>query len=1230
MKKKILAWILSAAVVLTPLASSNISAAMYGGADGVTDSQTVDGYEADGFFGEDESLFENPGEEAPTGEDAIDESFRSDAEEPDGFEGEPEGYEDPEISDEAPGAEGSEAPDPENDDESSLETEAPGYEDPDVPAAPADEAPGREGDSEEEDPASESDDSDVSVPEEAGDAEPEKLSGNSEDEPVIEEEEAETADSDEKNAGVTIAGLEENTKLYKPKNGIYVLDTSMDGTNLLSIKNSAPGADLAEGAKAVVTDNVKNLSAYWQLTKNEDDSYRIVSFESGYALTASGTEVIQKEYTGDDSQKWLIRRFGTKTYTSFTPKSNTKMRLALAGSTDKFAAGGSKIILAKAGATHQMWYVMSRPSPQVSLEDGDYQIYPHSKSAKAVYVNKNAKEEDAPVVLYSWLGRRGQWFHVKSLGRGNLYSITNIYSKKALYPFKGANTAGTEIVQHTVGDGLDQAWQLTADGESYKLIHVMSGLALGLDEDSYDNQTALTIEKPKDKKTQKWSFAPIDTVGKDTAGEDAKLASGYYRLTNAADTSLVASVSGSRTKVGTQLALLEKTAKERATFYIKSLGKGRYAIRSFFNMKYVGVNYDTAENNYKLETKADYSAASSKWYIRKSVSDSGKLSIVNAGNQALVLTCDGDAKSGAVLKISLSTGEKAQRWSSTKMINQKPLTDGQRYVLGSQLNTGLVISTENTLAGSGGAVLRSSEKQPWEVYIFEYVGPSNIYRIRNQWSGRVLAGASKSDGEKVSLVNESEAENQLWHVRAMGTAKYNIANVKTGNLLTVKGGSAASGTAVTVSEEKGNSSQLWVMHTASSLEKVPTQINVVISPKGTNNVVEVRDGSLVDRTPIQFNYPSGAAKQVFQILPSGNYYKIRNVATGRYLTSSSGKITSRTSISGKAQLWKVFPSGIRYYFKNVGNGKYLSTNDPVFSPGTQLIISATKMVSRLTYTTVTGWQYVTGGMKYFKEDGSVEKNSFLNYNGNLVYVGNDGLVQTGWFKYGSYYYYFNGTAGQVKSDARPYIGKLYPSRRGGFYKDEKSGPACSYRITVDRQHPCQVTVYTQYPGQTAFNVPVVSYLCSTGADGTPTAGGERVTIHSGRWQELMGPSWGQFGMAILLRDENNQWYVNGDFFHSLACPEPNDHNLDVGSYNVLGVRASHGCVRLNVRNAYWQYNFIPDNTGVYVGDNLARPLNALAQPYASGSSPIDPTDPNYTGNYGYTENGVYYNPVGFH
>ncbi len=1037
----------------------------------------------------------------------------------------------------------------------------------------------------------------------------------------IEEEGEESSDEE-------VAGLSENEKYYKPKNGTYVFDSCFSGTNIITLKNSTPGGNLKEGGTVLITDSTTDLGVYWILKKNDDDSYQITNFASGLALTASNTNIVQKTYSGADTQKWYFRHYGDTSYTSITPKSNMNYRISLAGSTKKFANNGSSLILTKLDKTYQKWYIKARTSPAVSLADGDYYLYPGNKSTKALYVTSNSKAEDAPMQLYTWLGRRGEWFTVKSLGKGNLYTIVNTYSGKALYPKKGAKTYGTVIVQHTADGSLDQAWRLVDKDGSYQLIHVMSGMALGLSGGKFVNGTEPILDMPKDTDSQKWTFVAIDTVGKDTKGADAKLAAGYYRLTNAAKSSLVASTAGSRKKTGMNLELADSDAKERATFYIKPLSNGKYAIRSFFSFKYVGMNYDVAENNYKLETKDNYSAATSKWYIRKSTVDDGQLSIVNAANTAMVLTFDGDAAEGAQLKITLSSGEKAQRWTSTKMVNQKPLTDGERYVLTSQLNTGLVMSVTSTTAGTGETVLRQTEQQPWEVYIFEYVGPSNIYRLRNQWSGKVLAGSTKKDGEKVTLVNEADEENQLWHVRAMGSARYSISNVKTSKLLTVKDGNASAGTSVVVNEANGKSSQLWVMHKAKSIEKVPTNVNIVISPKGTNNVLEVKDGSLVDRTPMQFATPTKAANQVFQIIPSGNYYKLRSVATGRYLTSSSGKATLRPSISGKAQLWKVLPSGIRYNFRNVGNGRYLNSPDGSFTPGLQLVVSAEKMPSLLTYASVSGWQYVSGGLRYYNEDGSYAKNTFLNYNNNLVAIGSDGFLRTGWIKYGSYYYYFNGSAGQIKTDARPYISKLYPTRRAGIWRPESTGPACEYRITVDRQQPCRVTVYTKYPGESEWNVPVVSYICSTGADATPTAPGERKTIHDSRWQPLMGPSYGQYGMAILLRDENGEWFINGDFFHSLACQEPNDHNLDVGSYNILGTRASHGCCRLNVRNAYWQFNFVPDNSGVYVGDDLARPLNALPQPYASGS--VDPTDPNYTGNYGYTENGVYYNPAGFH
>ena len=82
-----------------------------------------------------------------------------------------------------------------------------------------------------------------------------------------------------------------------------------------------------------------------------------------------------------------------------------------------------------------------------------------------------------------------------------------------------------------------------------------------------------------------------------------------------------------------------------------------------------------------------------------------------------------------------------------------------------------------------------------------------------------------------------------------------------------------------------------------------------------------------------------------------------------------------------------------------------------------------------------------------------------------------------------------------------------------------------------------------------------------------------------------------------------------------------EENLDPGTYNLLGTRQSHGCVRVPVRYAYWIYSFTERNQGIGVGENLVRPLNTLKLPRAVTA--VDPTDPKYTGNWGYLDNQNY-------
>ena len=217
---------------------------------------------------------------------------------------------------------------------------------------------------------------------------------------------------------------------------------------------------------------------------------------------------------------------------------------------------------------------------------------------------------------------------------------------------------------------------------------------------------------------------------------------------------------------------------------------------------------------------------------------------------------------------------------------------------------------------------------------------------------------------------------------------------------------------------------------------------------------------------------------------------------------------------------------------------------------------------------------------YQRPDGSKLTNSWKRINGSWYYFGADGAMTTGWKYVDGYKFYF-GTDGKMVQDVDKLIGKQ-----------------SSYRITVNRVK-CQVTVYAA--NETGnYCIPVKTFTCSVGKAGTPTHAGTYATLKKQNPVELMGPSWGKYGTQI-----NNY----GDWFHSVACSNPDPtYALAAGNYNILGQPASHGCVRLCVRDAKWIY----DNCGLYtrvdISDTEYTPFDKAPTIKIPASQNWDPTD----------------------
>ena len=217
---------------------------------------------------------------------------------------------------------------------------------------------------------------------------------------------------------------------------------------------------------------------------------------------------------------------------------------------------------------------------------------------------------------------------------------------------------------------------------------------------------------------------------------------------------------------------------------------------------------------------------------------------------------------------------------------------------------------------------------------------------------------------------------------------------------------------------------------------------------------------------------------------------------------------------------------------------------------------------------------------YQRPDGSKLTNSWKRINGSWYYFGADGAMITGWKYVDGYKFYF-GTNGKMVQDVDSLIGKQ-----------------SSYKLTVNRVK-CQVTAYAA--NETGnYCIPVKTFTCSVGKAATPTHVGTYQTLRKSNPVELMGPSWGKYGTQIN---------AYGDWFHSVACSKPDPtYSLAAGNYNMLGQPASHGCVRLCVRDAKWIY----DNCGLYttvvVSDTEYTPFDKVPTIKIPAGQNWDPTD----------------------
>lgn len=140
----------------------------------------------------------------------------------------------------------------------------------------------------------------------------------------------------------------------------------------------------------------------------------------------------------------------------------------------------------------------------------------------------------------------------------------------------------------------------------------------------------------------------------------------------------------------------------------------------------------------------------------------------------------------------------------------------------------------------------------------------------------------------------------------------------------------------------------------------------------------------------------------------------------------------------------------------------------------------------------------------------------------------------------------------------------------------------------------------------AYNVLKKCFTCSTGAKSSPTRTGQYKVWRRFRWRLLVGNVYGQYSTSI-----------SSDYlFHSVPYLKQKVSALDMAEYDKLGTPASHGCIRLCVRDSKWIYENCPNGTQVNIV-NVSGPEGAGYPPRSNESiyKGWDPSDPDPSNPY---------------
>ena len=468
-----------------------------------------------------------------------------------------------------------------------------------------------------------------------------------------------------------------NTKTHS--NGIYKIAIGKSPTKTFEIA----GSNKENNAKVDIW-NYGNVPAQKFYFEYQDGYYKITAMHTGKSLTAKdnnvkeGTEIVQADYAGNDSQKWLLR--DTHKNGWIISPYNTP---DLAFTVQNQIQNGSKIILSKTkNNDNQMLYVFNINKEEAYQKNGIYRISVGKTPSKAFEVAGSNKENNAKVDIWTYGNVPAQKFYFEY--QDGYYKITAMHTGKSL-TVKGKNIKdGTEIVQDNYTGDHSQRWILRDTHKNGWIISPLSNPNLAITiQGNIQNGSKIVLANVKDNDNQMLYLYNI-TNNERTHKDDT------YKLAIGKDSNKTIEVAGSSKDNNAKIDIWNYGNAEAQKYKFEYIN-GYYKITA----KHTGKSL-TAKNNVLQEgteiVQADYTGNNSqKWLLRDTHKNGWIISPIS--NPDLAITVQGSIQNGS--KIILS---KTQDNDNQMLYIMEPINKG--------IKEGLYGKSGLMYKGTGGSYLK--------------------------------------------------------------------------------------------------------------------------------------------------------------------------------------------------------------------------------------------------------------------------------------------------------------------------------------------------------------------------------------------------------------------------------------------------------------------------------------------------------------------------------------------